>query len=176
MSGNVRIAVREAEVGDAAAIAEVQVGAWKVAYRGVVPDGALEEITVAHRTERLTEILAEGAGTSLVAVLDGRVVGWSAVGASRDDDRQEEVGEVYAFYVHPDTWRSGVGRTLWNASVERLKGDGHRSADVWVLEANEPARRFYDAVGCVHDVTASKMFEWRDHALPEARYSLPLNT
>lgn len=177
MSQDAKITIREAVASNAAALAEVQAAAWKTAYRGMLPDEALDSLTVTERTVRWKKILAENPRATLVASVGDRVIGWSGFGASRDDDRagrSDRSAEVYGLYVHPDTWRSGTGRALWQTTCQRLKNEKYRSLDVWVLEANERVRRFYEAVGCVLDADTTKMFEGNGYSVPEVGYSLTL--
>ncbi len=174
MSGEDEIELRDAVLNDAQGIAEVQVAAWKSAYRGMIPDAALDALTVAQRTARWSEILAGFPRATIVAEVDSVLVGWSGFGASRDDDRPDGVAEVYGLYVHPDSWRAGAGQLLWDATCDRLAGDGYEAVDVWVLEANERARRFYASMGCTLDSNSQKMFEGDGYSVPEVRYSRAL--
>lgn len=174
MSHAQEITIREANGNDAEAIAVVQVAAWKVAYRGMIPDDVIDALTVAERTARWTEILATFPRETLIASLGDEVIGWSGFGKSRDEDRPDGVAEVFGLYVCPDRWRTGAGRLLWEATCRQLKGDGCVAVDVWALEANERARRFYEAVGCVLDSDATKMFEGDGYTVLEVRYSLTL--
>jgi GNAT superfamily N-acetyltransferase len=46
---------------------------------------------------------------------------------SRDDDEEDRVAEIGAIYVHPDAWRTGIGRALMDVALgdlERPAGDG----------------------------------------------------
>lgn len=171
---SVRPIIRDATPADAAAIAEVQVAAWKLAYRGMLPDATLRELTVQQRAISWQKILADYPRATFVSVLGSMMTGWIGFGKSRDDDRPALSGEVYGLYVTPGHWRSGHGTTLWWTAVERLTQEGFRSVDVWVLEANERARRFYESVGCLLDKGAGKMFEGDGFSVPEVRYSLAL--
>lgn len=174
MSQNEQIDIRKATLTDASSIAVVQVEAWQAAYVGMIPDEVLEALTVASRTDRWKQILTEGSGTTLVASADQEIAAWSGFGDSRDEDRTTNTGEVYGFYVAPRYWRQGVGKALWQETVARTRSRGLASADVWVLSANQHARKFYEAMGCQLDGNASKAFEVHGHSIPEVRYSLDL--
>src|SRR5213595_1956420 len=80
----------------------------------------------------------------IVAERVGEVVGFVAVGASRDDDAD---GELYAIYVDPEHWGTGVGRKLIHAAETQLRVLAHRDVVLWVFEDNPCARRFYEAAG-----------------------------
>lgn len=174
MPNNQKLFIREALEQDAESIATVQVSAWKTAYRGLVPDRVLDSMKVKDRTTRWQKILQENSGTTLVAEIEDRIIGWSGFGASRDDDRNSIAGEVYGFYVAPTLWRSGVGTQLWRASVNGLSTDGFETVDVWVLAGNQPARRFYEHVGCTLDEVVKKTFVGDGFSLPEVRYTSQL--
>ena len=51
--------------------------------------------------------------------------------------------QLYALYVLPEEWGSGVGSGLHDAAVAGLRELGPE-ARLWVLEANTRARRFYE--------------------------------
>jgi len=77
---------------------------------------------------------------------DHIIVGFVAVSARRHVDAND-VGEIQALYVAPDRWRSGAGTLLLNKAESVLVEMGYVEASLWVFEANEGARRFYEAVG-----------------------------
>lgn len=141
--------IRTASPGDAVAIAEVHVRTWQVAYRGLIPQAYLDGLDPARRAERWTRSLSEPrpAGTTLVAELDGRVIGFVDAGRCRDEDATDDVGEVRAIYVHPDEWDTGAGRELMIAALKSLQDSGFSRAWLWVVDTNERARRFYERGG-----------------------------
>jgi ribosomal protein S18 acetylase RimI-like enzyme len=169
------ITVRPAAISDAVQLAEIQVAAWHAAYRGMVPDAALDAYTVEDRAARWNEILRAGMGETLVSETAGVTTGWIGFGASRDEDSDGSTGEVYGLYVAPGRWRSGAGTALWRAACARMSAQGFAAVDVWVLEANAPARRFYESVGCALQPGMTKMFEGDGYAVPEVRYTASLD-
>jgi GNAT superfamily N-acetyltransferase len=108
----------------------VHVRSWQAAYARVLPAERLAELSVERRARQWREwppLLAESGNV---------IVGFVSVGASRDADAD---GELFAIYVDPDYWGSGVGRKLIAAGEERLRELGHVEAILWVL-ADKPAR------------------------------------
>ncbi|MDN3558161.1 GNAT family N-acetyltransferase [Halomonas maura] len=165
--------IRDAGPRDARAIARIHVGAWHDAYAGIVPDGYLQRLSAARFTRRwLGSLTATPGGTLVATAPGGRVVGWVAMGRSRDQD-VAEAGEVYAIYLRAEQWGRGVGRALLAAAERRLAGDGHRLASLWVLEANHRARCFYARVGYVPDGRRESL-RLGGKELCELRYRKPL--
>jgi ribosomal protein S18 acetylase RimI-like enzyme len=172
------IVVRDATISDAQAIAEAHITAWQVAYRGIMPDRYLDELSadIAGQVRRRRVHIAapdEPRVFNLVAEDDGAVIGWLAAGPSRDDDRHEAEGEIWAVYVHPDSWRAGAGGALMTAAIERLVDEGYAEATLWVFEDNTRARRFYERYGWRTD-GATEIFERGGGQAVEIRYRRPL--
>jgi ribosomal protein S18 acetylase RimI-like enzyme len=85
-------------------------------------------------------------GAVLVATDDEEAVtGVAAAGPSRDPG--DDGGELYALYVDPDRSGAGHGAALDDAAREHLAAQGFGRAILWVLEANERARHFYERRG-----------------------------
>jgi L-amino acid N-acyltransferase YncA len=167
------IALRLARPEDARAIAEVHVGSWRHAYRGLLPAGYLDRLSVDEREASWREALASDAAGAVVAEAEGRIVGFASFGPSRDEDAAEGVGEVPAIYVDPEVLGAGVGRTLLAEATARLREAGFRRATLWVLEANARARRFYEKAGWAWDGTVSRHdFDCANE--PVVRYSVDL--
>ncbi len=146
------VQVRRAVCDDAAPMAVIHVQAWKVAYRGLMPDEVLERLSVEQRQEMWRQALAAESPVVYVAAKRGVVVGFCAVAApSRDDHAEDRVAELVAIYVNPDLWRAGVGRALMDVALEDLRDGGWRWVTLWVLAENRPARDFYTRFGFVPD-------------------------
>jgi GNAT superfamily N-acetyltransferase len=106
----------------------------------------------------------------IIAEVDGEIVGFVSVGPAIDTDGD---GELYAIYVLPAHWRTGVGRALIEAGEARLRELGHRHAVLWVLEDNPRARHFYEAAGWTLEGT-KRPIEIFGVSVPEIRYEKSL--
>ena len=142
------VELRRATGADAAAIAGVQLRAWRAAYRELLPawflDGLRERSLTAEWAGNLARAGPEDA--VLVAELDGAVVGFAVAGPARSDDG---VGELFELDVDPAHWGRGTGRALLAAATAALAGLGLDEAVLWVLPGNARARRLYEAAGWV---------------------------
>jgi GNAT superfamily N-acetyltransferase len=162
--------VRIAIGADAEAIERIRVRGWQAAYRHVFPAEALDQLEADwSRWQRQVE--TPPAGWSIFVVEDDdRVVGFVAVGPSRDGTRG---GELYAIYVDPDAWSTGAGRALIERAEERL-AEQYDEATLWVLDDNPRARRFYEGAGWSPD-GARKHEERLGVSALEVRYYKRLN-
>ncbi len=139
------VRLRRATAGDAEALGAVHVQAWREAYSGIVPDTVLARLDPAQRAGMWRDGLARGLAVQ-IAEQDGAIVGFSSCGKQRDTSLPYSA-EIHAVYVLRRAQRLGIGRALMAASAGDLLKQGHASAMLWVLAANTPAHRFYDALG-----------------------------
>jgi L-amino acid N-acyltransferase YncA len=142
------IEVRDATEADARGIAEAHVRAWQAAYRGLVPNRILDGLSLDGARRNWERLVTERGYVTVVAGRDGAVEGFCSVAKpSRDADATEHTAEVAAIYVHPDRWRTGLGRALLDAALGDLRGEGWGEVTLWVFGANDQARSFYATHG-----------------------------
>jgi RimJ/RimL family protein N-acetyltransferase len=85
----------------------------------------------------------------LVAVADGAVVGYAAIGPSIPVPSNAHVLMVRALAVDPAHQGRGIGRRLVRAAVAEARARGARRLRLRVLGPNGAARRVYEACGFV---------------------------
>lgn len=152
MSGHVTpVVLRQAEAVDAEAIAALHADSWQRTYRGMMPDEFLDKGALADRQRVWHERLSVTDASRLV------------VAAAGDDDVL--IGFICAFAREDPVWgafidnlhvvhrmhRRGVGRRLLAAVGQWLVDRGaDEGVYLWVMEANAPARRFYERLGATH--------------------------
>jgi ribosomal protein S18 acetylase RimI-like enzyme len=131
--------------GDAAALAEVHVTAWRETYRGLLPAAYLAQMNVGLYARRWRRQLMAARPPEIVLAAEGRdgLVGYCA-GQTRPDGG---VAEVSTLYVLQAAQKLGLGRRLLAASARVLQARGAGSLSLWVLNGNAPARGFYEHLG-----------------------------
>lgn len=148
------VTVRRATREDARAIATIRVTTWRVAYDGLVDDVLLERLDIDRETERRSlhwdERHVDPRATELIAEIDGEAVGWVVAGPPHTPD-EPRTGQLYALYVIPDHWSTGVGHALMTAAEDALRAAGFDTAVLWVLAGNDRAAMFYERHGWVED-------------------------
>ena len=146
--------IRKATAADVPSVVQVPLDSWDAAKEGLdLPTRRTRE----QRTELWTTFLDEGRGELWVAEAHECVVGFIALGSSRDEDRQGET-EIYTLYVAPAWWRTGIGSAL----MARVRMDAPVS--LWATQGNERARAFYARHGFVPDGATEA-----GHHLPQVR-------
>jgi ribosomal protein S18 acetylase RimI-like enzyme len=167
--------VERAKLEDAHAIAEIHVLTWRAVYQGIVPADYLATLSVEKREALWRDSIAKGTPELWVAKTEGRVIGWVASGPCRDKGTPPQVGEVWAIYVTPSHWSSGVGRALWLTARERLQQHGYKSVSLWVLAENSRAIKFYLAAGFAPDLSSTKELTLGGKPLTEVRYEVEID-
>jgi GNAT superfamily N-acetyltransferase len=157
--------IRLARAEDAFAVETIRVRGWRVAYRHIFPPAELEALPIdASRWRQRFESPPAG-WTTFIAERDSAVIGFAAMGPSRDE---RGLGELYAIYVDPSAWSCGAGRALIARAEEQL-ARAYPVAMLWVLTENAPARRFYELAGW-HPDGAAKTQERFGVEAEEVRY------
>lgn len=141
--------VRPATVDDSAGIAAAHVASWQTAYRGLLPDELLDNLSTEQRQARWTDNLTNPRPRTdtLVATTDHSVVGFATTGPRRCEEPAKGDGELYAIYLHPEHWGHGAGHRLHEQALERLRQQDFTTATLWVLTGNARAIKFYRRAG-----------------------------
>ncbi|MGW6201109.1 N-acetyltransferase family protein [Kribbella sp. NPDC055110] len=141
------LATRSARPEDLLGAAEARVASWRAAFTGLVPQDFLDAMDPDSIASSWANSIDAGRSRLYVAVAGEQVIGYAGVGPERDEAAPPNTGELYALFVHPDHWGTGAGRALTDAACADLCAAGCTAVQLWVLEANIRARRFYTRYG-----------------------------
>lgn len=158
------VGVRAAYPGDIDTVADIQVRAWREGYAGLLPAGALAELTSPEAAAVWRERWAEAVSAPpsprhrlLVAVDEGVIVGFAAHAPAGDPDQDAATtGELLTLLVDPARQRAGHGSRLLAATVDHLREDGCTTAVAWVFAADDVLRAFLASAGWAPDGAHSK--------------------
>lgn len=142
------VTIRDAASADAAALASVFIAAWRAGYRGVVADSIIDGLDHSETTTWLSRVVADTSAQTVVAELDGAVVGFIRFGA---ESANSDNGHIFALYVGPHVGGRGIGRLLLTHALDLLAPLSCRPVTLWVFEENSRARRIYAEVGFAPD-------------------------
>ena len=146
---------------------------WQVGLPPHLPGGGARRAAVSSSLERWRARLADPppGWATFVAERDGAVVGFAAVGPSRDE---RGIGELYAIYVDPDAWSTGAGRALID-QCERAAQRRLRRGDALGARGQPARRAFYERAGWLPDGARKAEERWGVRA-PEVRYRKELKS
>ena len=157
------VALRTATLADLDMLAAIHEASAREAYRHIFPPAA-EFPREAARAE-IALHLRDPAKRTIVAMRDGIGVGLIVAGPARDAPptlSHGTVGQVSLLHVHPDARDRRIGTLLLDDALAWLTSAGHARAVLWVLVANDRARRFYEQRGWQDD--GARRVE--QHAIP----------
>lgn len=154
---------------DCRSLATIHVESWQAAYASLFPADYLAALSIAEREESWVSILEVSASRTLVARRDGDALGFVTFGRCRDQGAAADTGEVWALYVAPQAWSSGVGWALWESARVLMLHQGFASVSLWVLSGNARGLRFYESIGFVRAPGSEQHFERGGVRLAELR-------
>ena len=157
--GRADVVIQPAGPADADTIARLHVRSWRSAYVGMLPaeflDGPVGDELPALWRRRFSGEDSERK-TVLMAVHRGSLIGFACVLPDADPAWGPLLDNLH---VDPGMKGQGVGRLLFDAVRDAVAPAS--LLHLWVLEANAPARRFYERLGGIEverrlvDVTTS---------------------
>jgi GNAT superfamily N-acetyltransferase len=163
------LTIRKATIEDADDIGLIHAMSWQIAYKGIIPDDYLLNITPERRAERFRrDILLYPETGYYIALIDENPLGILIIHKCRDEDKNSNTGEIGAIYLHPNYWGAGYGKQIMDFAIIRLKELGYTNVVLWVLEENIRARRFYEKYEFVYDETKKEIVIGKSHF--EVRY------
>ena len=127
---------------DRRAVGKIYEDSWKYTYKESLPQEYLDALSAKQWANKLDSPNRY----TLIAELDGKMIGTASYGESRDLEYAGQ-GEIYSIYLLPGYMGKSYGKQLINAVMEQLHNLGYKNIFLWVLENNLGARGFYEKVG-----------------------------
>jgi GNAT superfamily N-acetyltransferase len=155
-AGFARVRLRSAGEADAERIGLLHADSWRRHYRGAYADSFLDGDIAADRRAVWSERLAApGASRTILAELDGRLVGFVHVVFDKDPEWGSLVDNLHV--VH-DRRRTGLGTRLLSRAAHAAGQQASSAAiHLLVLRQNAAAQGFYLACGatCAETIATS---------------------
>ena len=172
--------IRAATRDDADGITDVQVASWRAGYAHVFPRSVLyaDDFDSSRRSFWNLWRFAPGHRVAVAVAPDDddRVVGFTSYGPERERARGfTGRGEVWAFYLHPDVWGTGLAAEMMEYTETRLRAEGFASAVLWVLDDNPRARAFYEKFGWSASGISADFDDYCEVKVPEVEYRKDLD-
>ncbi|MCU1574480.1 MAG: family N-acetyltransferase [Micrococcaceae bacterium] len=147
--------VRNAVVGDEAALARVHLDCWRETYQHILSPAFLAGQNVEDRQAMWERALnGPGAARQFVAEAGGVIVGFA--GTKPPSTEWPDKQELWGLYLLKAHHGSGLGQQLLQAAI------GNGGAVLWVAEDNPRAHAFYRRNGFTLDGERKLLEEWED--------------
>lgn len=122
--------IRKAILSDVKYIAEILVSSWQFAYKGIMPDELLKDLSVDSRVAGWEKHLSDG-GEARVIGHAGLILGVLEFGSFRDKlINFEEYGEIYVIYLNPREIGKGLGAKLMAHALLQLRAQGFQNEGI----------------------------------------------
>lgn len=120
---------------------------WDETYRGIVDDEFLDNMpnTVEERIKKGQAKFYSNPDTNFVMEDDGKLIGFSSVGKAQDEEKKD-AGEIFSLYLLKKYHGKGIGKELYNNSMNKLKELGYKEYVIGCLDGN-PTNEFYKHMG-----------------------------
>jgi GNAT superfamily N-acetyltransferase len=134
-----QFSVRPGREEDAEGLVRAYEAAWDAALAPIAGKSLGDLAPFDAQVERARASLAAPPddAAAWVAERDGEIIGMATAGEA----------ELRALYVVPSAWGSGVAQDLMRTALDWLRVRAVEEAVLWVGEANDRARRFYEREG-----------------------------
>lgn len=155
MSPTADVSVRVAWADDAAAMAGVQVRAWRASYDELLPADVLDSLdadAIATGWQQAMARPPDARNRVLVALERNLVTGFAVTGPAGDPDCDPIAdGEVTDLTVDPGKRHEGHGSRLMQACVDTLRADRFTRAVTWLPAVADELRAFLTGAGWAPD-------------------------
>ena len=160
-----KIIIRQATQEDAWQIADILVEDWKMAYRGIIDSDFLDSMSVEERYQRELQRYQ----IYRVAVVDKEILGftWNEMTDNKSSDC-----EIVAIYIRYSKRKYGIGKALFNDSVDFFRAAGRKRMIIWCLRENAEARKFYEKMGGTVYQTGTHRWGNREYDMISYLYQL----
>jgi len=144
-----KLTIRKALPNDANDFTNCGISCWQSAYKGIVPDQFLSNMSAEReqRTKKHRIAIANSNDCIYYCVMHNeKMVGILVLNKNRNGNTPD-IGEIWAIYLLEECRGKGHGKELLDFEINELKSFGCKKIFLWVFEKNYRARRFYEKHG-----------------------------
>ena len=138
--------IRQANPGDALAIATIHVRSWQHAYREILPVDRLAALSIPDREQQwLGDLDPQVPAVTIVAEVNNAVAGfasWNTIPNS-----EPVTAMLSSLYMAPAAMGHGIGSALLDQAERDMIAVGATLGTLHVLADNAPTRAFYERQG-----------------------------
>lgn len=144
-----KASIRKAIPGDEKILAYIQRESWKAAFGDILSPEELERCTNPEKAEQMYHGVLRREGCNMaIGYAENQPHCIAAWGANRCG-LGDNVGELICIHSLPGNWGKGYGSAMMAYVLDQLQQAQYEDVILWVFEANQRARKFYEKHGFV---------------------------
>ena len=138
------LVIRKVKVEDLRNVAEIVVNGWQTAYKGIVEDDYLENLSIDEKYQKMLKNYKEDG--FIVAEQNNKIVGFCRYCEENKYIKEypEVDCELCALYVKNEEKRKGIGSKLVKYVMNEFKNKNLKKMIIWCFKDNYKARNFYE--------------------------------
>lgn len=161
--------IRYANLEDSDVLGKIHSRSLQAAFKDIIPDYVLkDDFCFERRTKGFIEELSETCPKTAIVFERNEPAGLISFGKCRYGNNDKSWIEIWRVYLAPKFWGSGVAKELIEWGINEILKENFTNIELWVLEENIRARKFYEKMGFKHDNTLQIINMGRE--LKELRY------
>jgi len=161
--------IRYADLEDSDVLGEIHSESLQVAFKDIIPDYVLkDDFSVKRRTERFIMELSENSPKTAMVFEGNEPAGLISFGKCRYGNNDKSWIEIWRVYLTPEFWGTGMAKELMEWGINEILKENFSNIELWVLEENISAKKFYEKIGFKHDNTVQIINMGKE--LKELRY------
>lgn len=166
--------IRKATIKDSYTVANLIVNGWKTAYKGLLNDEFLNNLSAHKMSENWGKCIQNQTENNNIYVYeqDEKILGVIRFGAP-DDNLSNYNAEIQVLYVEPTLKRKGIGSKLFNFAKNYFINKNITNMIIWCLKGNIPSIKFYEKMG--GKITSARKASIHDIELEEVGLEYNLN-
>ncbi len=144
-----RYMIRRVHLGDEDHLAHIQTESWKAAFKSILSEDLLQNLTQKDRSIAMYKrLLEEHIGNGYILEVDGDahcIAWWDR---AREED-MTDYAELICIHSLQNNWGKGYGTKMMDKVLHDMMDAGYTKVMLWVFIDNLRARKFYEARGFV---------------------------
>lgn len=161
--------IRYANLEDSDLLGKIHSESLQAAFKGIIPDYILKDLfSIERRTKDFMMELSEGSPKTAVVFEENEPAGLISFGKCRYGNNYDSCIEIWRVYLTPKFWGCGVAKELIEWGINEILKENSTNIELWVLEDNIRARKFYEKMSFKYDNTSQVINMGKE--LKELRY------
>lgn len=146
--------IRYANLNDAEILGKIHSESAQAGLKGIILDNILNDVfSIERRTKRFVSELSYGSPKTAIVFEKNEPVGLISYGSCRYRSNDKSWIEIWRVYLTQKYWGSGVAKELMEWGINEIVKENFKNIELWVLEENIRARKFYEKIGFKYDNT-----------------------